>query len=227
MIEVPNRHLMNSTASSTPVSFNGAVVDDTQHLWLALDARTWVWADIAGYLERLDGPAGPATAPRQGIRQGETVHLGADIALPLHLLSLPRGVALEQGIHVRAVRRSSTSWYRPLHIIGAVQGTHPLDTADQLAATLGVPATDLAVAADAHIVPLATFRRRLADLCTLTAATRPDTTGWFHTRWFLTDHHDTPVTPWQAVMRGQIGLVEQLWTARHWNKSATSSDTSS
>lgn len=220
MIEVPIRHLMDSAASPPPVSLDSAVVDDTQHLWLVLDSRTWVWADIAGYLERMDGPAGPLTVPRQGIRQGETVHLGADISLPLHLLSLPHKAALEQGIQVRAVRRSFTSWYRPLHLTGAVRATRTLDTAHQLATTLGVPAADLAVAADAHIVPLATFGHRLADLCILTTANRPDANWWFHTQWFLANQHDSPVTPWQAVMRGQIGLVEQLWTARHWSKSA-------
>lgn len=208
------RHLMMNVASSS-VTIAGAVVDDTQHLWIALDEGYWVWADIAGYLEPIEGPAGPVTPPRRVVRQGPDVYISDRVRLPLSLLRDSNEAALEQGIQIRAVRRSPVSWYRPLRLTGAVQRANGSTMARQVAAALTVSHTELVLAAQAHEIPLPVLTRRLADLCALMEKRGLGPGTVMQNRWPIGIKHPDLTTPWQALVNGQIGLVEQVFIRSH------------
>lgn len=190
-----------------------AVVDDTFRLWIAFEDGVWLWVDLAGYLDNYEMVELP---PFVAVQDGLNLWLTPHIELPLPLLFWSEEAALEQGIYVCAVRKSFESWYRPLSLTQAVRATYEPDPYIWLTKLLSVNPADLHQAACAHAVNLPTFIRRLADLCVLL-----QNTGWSAAevlqapQLFLQGPRG-PLTLWDAIARGQIGLAEQVVVAKAW-----------
>lgn len=190
-----------------------AVVDDTLRLWIAFEDDVWLWVDLAGYLENCEVVKRPPFVP---VQDGLSLWVTPHIELPLPLLFLSEEAAIEQGICVCAISRSSESWYRPLSLTQTVRATYESDPYVWLMQLLSVNPADLHQAACAHAVNLPTFIRRLADLCVLL-----QNTGWSAAevlqapQLFLQGSRG-PLTLWDVIARGQIGLAEQVVVAKAW-----------
>lgn len=191
-----------------------AVVDDTLRLWVAFEDGVWLWVDLAGYLDNYEVVKLP---PFAAMQDGLGLWLTPHIELPLPLLFWSEEAALEQGVYVCAVSQSFESWYRPLYLTQAVKATYEPDPVVWLTKLLSVNPADLQQAASAHAVNLPTFIRRLADLCVLLQST-----GWSAAevlqvpQRFLQGPRG-PLTLWDAIARGQIGLAEQVVVAKAWH----------
>ena len=180
-----------------------AVLDDTQHLWIAFLDRSWLWADLAGYLKDQGQRPSVVHPPLRGVQEGPELQFGSQLQLPLALLTTRHHEAMGRGVLVRARRRTPGTWYCPLHLTGTVTAPHRPTLPGPLAAH---PALDLAVRA--HLVSREAFIRRLSDLCALIAASGRPVAATLLAPWPL-EQRDLS-TPWDALTYGQIGLVEQV-----------------